>query len=101
MLNRFNELPFKNAVIIVTASFVGFIFILFCVLTSFLRRTNDAADENSIIKFEYCGETPQELCVLSFGHDGSGDTIINFFVPDKKFQDFYLIVKKAGQESRY
>src|SRR5690349_6588100 len=101
MLNRFNELPYKNAIIIVTGSFAAFIFIVLCILIPFLRNAGNAADEDAIIKFEYCGDSPKELCVLSFGHDGSGDTIINFFVPDKKFPDFYLIVKKAGQQSRY
>lgn len=100
MLNRFNELPYRNAVIIVTASFLSLIFIGLC-MSIYLSREPRDTDEASVIKFEYCGEDPQALCVLSFGRDGSGDAIINFHVPDKKFPDFYLIIKKAGEENRY
>jgi hypothetical protein len=92
--------PSKNKVMIAMAG------ILICLIPvialSLLLQGRDApANEPSAGAFEYCGAAPSELCVLSFGRDGAGDAIINFFVPNKNFPEFYLVVKKAGTESRY
>ncbi len=101
MLSRFEALPLKNRIIV--AITIGTILFLIPVLlvTFSLRRANALITPTPPIKFEYCEAEPDALCILSFGRDGSGDTIINFFVPDRKFPDFYLIVKKAGIASRY
>jgi hypothetical protein len=100
MLNQVKASPFKNKVVIALAG------ILICLIpviaiSFLLRDTDPSAAENSTDTFEYCGTTPSELCVLSFGRDGAGNAIINFFVPNKNFPEFYLVVKKAGMESRY
>jgi hypothetical protein len=101
MLSRFEALPLKNR-IIVAATIGMMIFLIPVLLVTFsLRRANALITPIPPIKFEYCEAEPDALCILSFGRDGSGDTIINFYVPDKKFPDFYLIIKKEGTESRY
>ncbi|MCQ3935883.1 MAG: hypothetical protein DPW18_02430 [Chloroflexi bacterium] len=51
--------------------------------------------------FAYCGADLEDLCVLSFGRDGDGNTIVNLFVPEKKFPAFYLLVERVTGESRY
>jgi hypothetical protein len=53
-----------------------------------------------ILNITYCGANPQEICVYSFGRDGTGDTIINLFLP-KDFPDFYLKINKTSGEARY
>ncbi len=53
------------------------------------------------VQFEYCGADLESLCVLSFGRDGDGNTIINLFVPERKFPAFYLNVIKTAGESRF
>ncbi len=101
MLSRFEELAPRNKIILAMTAGVVLFLIPLLLFTSILRRTNTAGVPTPAIKFEYCEAEPDALCILSFGRDGAGDAIINFFVPNKKFPDFYLIIKKAGTQSRY
>jgi hypothetical protein len=101
MLNRIKALPLKFKVWMAVTSAVIFL-VIPTLLFAFLSRDIDSSTKKSaLIEFEYCGATPTELCVLSFGRDSIGDTIINFFVPDRAFPDFYLMIKKAGTENSY
>lgn len=52
------------------------------------------------IRFGYCGADLAELCILSFGRDARGNSIINFFAP-ADFPDFYLRIKHFDRESLY
>jgi hypothetical protein len=101
MLSRFEELTLRSRIIL--AMTVGVILLLIPALlfTFILRSTRTTSTPTPPIKFEYCEAEPDALCILSFGRDGAGQAIINFFVPEKKFPDFYLIIKKAGTASRY
>jgi hypothetical protein len=100
MLNRFKSLPLKNRILFAITGVLILCSIPVIGLTLLLRQ-NDTAQPTDPIQFEYCGSTPTELCILSFGRDGAGNALINFFVPGKKFPGFYLIVRKAGLEYRY
>jgi len=51
--------------------------------------------------FNYCGAQLTSLCVVSFGRDAFGDTIINLYVPQKTYPTFYLKVDRVSGESRY
>lgn len=51
--------------------------------------------------FNYCGARLTSLCVVSFGRDAFGDTVINLYVPQKTYPDFYLKVIRVSSESRY
>ena len=53
------------------------------------------------VRLEYCGAELEQPCVLSFGRDGDGNTIINLFVPKKQFPAFYLKVSRVTGESMY
>lgn len=53
------------------------------------------------IKFEYCSAELETLCVLSFGRDGDGNTIINLFAPKGDLPVFYLKVSRVTGESIY
>lgn len=53
------------------------------------------------VSFEYCGADLDELCILSFGRDGDGNTIVNLFMPERKFPAFYLLVERVVGASRY
>ena len=47
--------------------------------------------------FSYCGARLSRLCVVSFGRDAFGDTVVNLFVPRMKYPAFHLnIVRKTG-----
>jgi hypothetical protein len=52
------------------------------------------------LRFGYCGAELTELCVLSFGRDAHGNSIINFFAPED-FPDFYLRIQHFDRESIY
>jgi hypothetical protein len=51
--------------------------------------------------FNYCGAQLTSLCVVSFGRDVFGSTIINLYVPEDAYAPFYLNVIRASGESRY
>ena len=51
--------------------------------------------------FSYCGAQLTSLCVVSFGRDVFGSTIINLYVPENEYAPFYLNVIRASGESRY
>jgi hypothetical protein len=51
--------------------------------------------------FLYCGARLTSLCVVSFGRDAFGDTVINLYVPLRTYPNFYLKVIRASGESRY
>jgi hypothetical protein len=101
MLSRFEALPLKIRIIVAITIGMSIFLIPVLLVTFSLRYTNALITPIPPIKFEYCEADPDALCILSFGRDGSGDAIINFFVPDKKFPNFYLLIKKAVTESRY
>lgn len=62
-------------------------------------KSAEAAPEP--VKLEYCSADLVEPCVLSFGRDGDGNTIINLFVPKRRFPAFYLVVNRTSEENRY
>src|SRR5215207_4922291 len=101
MLSRFEALPLKIRIIVAITIGMSIFLIPVLLVTFSLRHANALITPIPPIQFEYCEADPDALCILSFGRDGAGDAIINFFVPDKKFPDFYLIVIKAGAQSRY
>lgn len=51
--------------------------------------------------FNYCGAQLTSLCVVSFGRDVFGSTIINLYVPENEYAPFYLNVIRASGEGRY
>lgn len=49
--------------------------------------------------FGYCGAHLSQLCVISFGRDAFGDTVVNLFVPRMRYPAFYLnIVQRTGAD---
>lgn len=53
------------------------------------------------VRFEYCGERLKDLCVVSFGRDVFGNTVINLYVPQQTYPPFYMKVIRASDESLY
>lgn len=51
--------------------------------------------------FNYCGAQLTSLCVLSFGRDAFGQTVINLYVPPRTYPSFYLKLLRATGESEY
>jgi hypothetical protein len=101
MLNGLKTLSFKKIMLAVTGGLILTLIPVIMLAFLILRKADVSSDQAALIEFEYCGASPAELCILSFGRDGAGNALINFFVPNKKFPGFYLLVKKAGPEDRY
>lgn len=50
-------------------------------------------------EFGYCGARLTKLCVVSFGRDHLGGTVVNLFVPRMRYPAFYLnIVRRTGAD---
>jgi hypothetical protein len=101
MLNRFEGLSLKNKIILAVVCGLVLFMIPAVGFVLFLKRTNTSNPAPAVLEFKYCAASPRELCILSFGRDGAGDAILNFFVPDRRFPPFYVVIKSAGTESRY
>jgi len=65
------------------------------------REPPDEPRQEPDVKVGYCGAELSELCILSFGRDAEGNALIDLFVPEEDFPDFYLKIYRAVGDSRY
>jgi hypothetical protein len=65
---------------------------------SSLVRTEPEVTPRLVYQFGYCRVSMDELCILSFGRDAEGNTVVNLFVPERDFPDFYLIAGRVTGE---
>jgi hypothetical protein len=87
---------------------VAGVFIFICLLllaglgwTAFRSQADTPAPTVQPDAFNYCGAQLTSLCVVSFGRDVFGSTIINLYVPEDVYAPFYLNIIRASGESRY
>lgn len=66
-----------------------------------LKQPSPGVERQPVLQFDYCGAELDELCLLSFGRDVNGNSIINLFVPDRDFPDFYLNISRFNGTSVY
>lgn len=92
----FNEHRLPIAATLVGVFILGIATLLWVV---FKPNADSAEAVPEPLRLEYCGAELEQPCVLSFGRDGDGNTIINLFVPKKKFPAFYLKVSRVTGES--
>lgn len=51
------------------------------------------------VSFGYCGAEFIDLCVVSFGRDAFGNTVINLYVPIRRYPVFYLeVIRQSGKQ---
>lgn len=93
---KFSE---KFAKILVAGVALAFA-VLACVLIWVFVRGNTNKDEAAEppVTVAYCGAELDQLCILSFGRDAQGDALINLFVPEDEYPDFYLKVGRSTGE---
>lgn len=73
------------------------IFLFIALACSRLGNTPAPAPEPE--SFGYCGARLTRLCIVSFGRDVFGDTVVNLFVPRRTYPAFHLnIVRKSGAD---
>ncbi|NWF64287.1 MAG: hypothetical protein HXY38_08275 [Chloroflexi bacterium] len=53
------------------------------------------------VQFGYCGAQLNTLCVVSFGQDVFGKTVVNLYVPRQTYPPFYMKVIRVSGESVY
>ena len=77
--------------------------VLFAGLGWSVFRAQDATPTATVEPdvFNYCGAQLTSLCVLSFGRDAFGQTVINLYVPPRTYPSFYLKLLRATGESEY
>lgn len=94
----------KKPQVLIAALILAGIFALLClfVLVQFGVRTFRSQETPTPAAIPagvgYCGAELTELCILSFGRDVDGNTIVNLFVPERDFPDFYLIASRVTGE---
>lgn len=51
------------------------------------------------VSFGYCGAEFIDLCVVSFGRDAFSNTVINLYVPIRRYPVFYLeVIRQSGKQ---
>jgi hypothetical protein len=90
----------KTILFILAGVVILALLLIFWRLISLQRAASESAAEPAL-RISYCGAEPEELCVLSFGRDMEDNMVVNVFVPDRKFPDFYLKIKRPSGESVY
>lgn len=99
-----SKLTSNQKILLVLTGLIIFIASLICIAVVLIFKPAPVTEESTpepIAKIEYCGTTPQELCLLSFGRNVYGNAIINVFVPEDDFQDFYLRILRVNSETIY
>jgi hypothetical protein len=86
----------------------GIILVVLIVLVTvgvwLLRSTSHpphAGQRILILKLGYCGSEDTRPCIDSFSQDGEGKMLVNILVPSSAFPDFYLTIRREGEEYRY
>jgi hypothetical protein len=63
--------------------------------------TTEEPTPEAYLTIQYCGSNPKELCLLNFGRDSYGNAIINVFIPNDEFPEFYLRIIRTTDEVIY
>lgn len=95
---------FKRKILIFALAGIIIVALLAFTFWRALSSVSQTAAEVTVeppLRFGYCGAELRELCILSFGRDANGNAIINFFVPERDFPDFYLRINRFDGESVY
>lgn len=103
MIGKIFSDPKRTVLIVAALILAAFVCIALLAGLGWTSYRNRATPEPTIepFIFEYCGERLTELCVVSFGRDAFGDTIINLYVPQRMYPLFYLNIVRSSGESRY
>lgn len=65
------------------------------------RLRKPAEPTNVPDTFGYCGADLTDLCIVSFGRDVFGDTVVNLYVPVDEYPAFYLNIVRRSGDVRY
>jgi hypothetical protein len=101
MLSKFSTKQKTFALVIAGVLILGWVFVFTSIVKFAVNQLTLNPTSEPPIEITYCGAIPEGICILSFGRDGSGDTIINLFVAPTQFPDFYLKVNKTSGEVIY
>lgn len=99
-----SKLTSNQKILLILAGLILLISIPICVVSILFFTPSSATEEpiaESYTTIQYCRNNPQGLCLLSFGRDIYGNAVINVFIPDEEFPDFYLRVLRATDEIIY
>jgi hypothetical protein len=93
----------KNAAVLARTGGIVLVLLVVTACASLFSGGQDPLETPAepIPSFGYCGAELRELCILSFGRDANGNAIVNFFVPQRDFPDFYLRIRRLHGESVY
>lgn len=100
-----NIFPDSKRIILVASGII--IILIFCLFVATVSgwvifRTKEIPKPTiEAISIGYCGSELSNLCVTSFSQDVFGNTVINLFVPARRFSTFYLKAIRQLEESRY
>jgi len=101
MLSKFSVKQKTLALLVIGVLIIGGL-ILFANIVKFaVNQFTPDPTHAPPLDITYCGANPEGICILSFGRDDSGDSMIHLFVSPPTFPDFYLIVNKTSGQVIY
>lgn len=99
-----SKLTSNQKILLIAFALILLIGISICIASILFFTPSSTTEEPTAEPYttiQYCRNNPQELCLLSFGRDIYGNAVINVFIPDKEFPEFYLRIVRATDEIIY
>lgn len=99
-----SKLTSNQKILLIAFVFILLIGISICIASILFFTPTSTTEEPTAEPYttiQYCRNNPQELCLLSFGRDVYGNAVINVFIPDEEFPEFYLRIVRATDEIIY
>lgn len=103
MLKRFFSDPKRMILVVAAAVVLAFVCLALLMGLGWRVYRNQATPEPTVVPVDigYCGDRLTSLCVVSFGRDVFGKTVINFYVPQRRYPLFYLNIVRASGVGKY
>lgn len=102
MLKKVFSDPKRVIILVALAGFVLFVCMVVLIGGGWsILNQGESTSTAEPVTFGYCGAEFTDLCVVSFGRDALGNTVINLYVPVKEYPVFYLKVIRRSGEQRF
>lgn len=96
MLSNFSTKQKIGALLIASIFILGFIFIFASAVRFAVNQFTSKPTPQDPLQVTFCDATPEGICILSFGRDVAGETLINLFVTPNTLPEFYMQVNKTS-----
>ncbi|MBL8099251.1 MAG: hypothetical protein JNK81_08715 [Anaerolineales bacterium] len=99
-----SKLTSNQKILLIAFALILLIGISICIASILFFTPSSTTEEPTAEPYttiQYCRNNLQEVCLLSFGRDIYGNAVINVFIPNEEFPEFYLRIVRTTDEIIY